>query len=613
MAPMIEKEWTLMVYFASDTTLAPEIVSQLKSIKQAGFHQDANVIAQFDPNPENAETHIFDINRINKIQARGKNKIGFIGFTPNDPFVVNLMTDKLWRKDSKEGPIRERIIDSLNNLELTMEREFEFDPPEPPPVNSIIEPDSADKSDLQNPTTDIPFNTSNELTPQESLTNFLKFCSDNYPARHYMLFILGHGVVVGNDTFLFDEHAPVHSLQLRTLRVMLETFKKDIKTGHVDDPGPELELISFHSCSMGSLEVASELQGLANYMLASQSPSFVGSWPYRQILIRIFNYLERKEANVKKLVKNIFHYCLYNSNDFLVAGYSCDGGLCDLNKVSAIEGATSDLAAKLIAGLNSEDVKMRELIQERIVLAHLDAQSYFNENYVDQFDFCFRLQQRIESTNQKPLPSELQAISTACLNVMNVLKKGVEGNDDQLIIRSEFIGPAFQYSHGLSVYFPWFRPMKSEFWPQEYNKYKFVKARADANETSWSDFLKHYFDVTRRHTRMEEFTKAEAPGFENEIRRTGQVDLQDDLLEAFSTAMFNANGQLSKPGPDSSQGAGCDCQSIKNYPPFTREPQQSGVAAGSDARIPVSQTLLRDPSFTLDKERRTFVLDGLIE
>jgi hypothetical protein len=318
-------------------------------------------------------------------------------------------------------------------------------------------------------------------------------------------------------------------------------------------------------------------------------------------------------VTVKKLLTNIFYYCLYNSNDFLVAGYSCDGGLCDLNKVSAIEGTISDLSAKLIAGLNSKGAKVQELTQERIILAHLDAQSYFNENYVDLFDFCFRLQQRIKCANQKPHPAELQAISKACQKVMRALKKGVEDDDDRLIVRSEFIGPAYQYSHGLSVYFPWFKPMKSDFWPQEYNQYQFIKTRADAKKTSWSDFLETYFETTRRHTRMEEFTKAKAPGFENETRRTGQAEFQDDLVEAFATAMFNSNGQLSKPGPDSSQGDGCDCQSIKNHPPFTREPQREGAAAYMDAKIPVSQSLLRDPTFTLDKERPTFALDGLIE
>ena len=35
------KEWTLMFYFASDNPLAPSIVSQLKALKNAGFHEAA--------------------------------------------------------------------------------------------------------------------------------------------------------------------------------------------------------------------------------------------------------------------------------------------------------------------------------------------------------------------------------------------------------------------------------------------------------------------------------------------------------------------------------------------------------------------------------------------
>ncbi|HEX6625260.1 MAG TPA: hypothetical protein VF064_16220, partial [Pyrinomonadaceae bacterium] len=104
-----------MFYFASDNPLAPEIVSQLKSIKQAGFHPEAHVVAQFDPHTENTSTHIFDINRINKLKSGGEERIGFVGFNPNDPFVVNMMTDKIWGKeeDLDGNLIRELIKQSL--------------------------------------------------------------------------------------------------------------------------------------------------------------------------------------------------------------------------------------------------------------------------------------------------------------------------------------------------------------------------------------------------------------------------------------------------------------------------------------------------------------------
>src|SRR5258708_40169848 len=90
-------------------------------------------------------------------------------------------------------------------------------------------------------------------------------------------------------------------------------------------------------------------------MLASQGPAFVGSWPYRQILIRIFNDVGDREP-IKTIAKKIFHYVLHNSLDFQLAGYSFDLCLCDLSKLQVtgdrdIAEALGDLATQLIEGL----------------------------------------------------------------------------------------------------------------------------------------------------------------------------------------------------------------------------------------------------------------------
>ena len=70
------KEWTLMFYFASDNPLAISVVSQLKAIKAAGFHPEANVVTQFDPYTEGTPTHIFDVNLINKLKHPGTADFG---------------------------------------------------------------------------------------------------------------------------------------------------------------------------------------------------------------------------------------------------------------------------------------------------------------------------------------------------------------------------------------------------------------------------------------------------------------------------------------------------------------------------------------------------------
>src|SRR5687768_16412384 len=87
------KEWTLMFYFASDNPLAPNVVSQLKAIKNAGFHKDVNVITKFDPQTPGTPTHIFDVNLANKLTTQEN---GFTSFPGNNPFVRSLVMDKLW-------------------------------------------------------------------------------------------------------------------------------------------------------------------------------------------------------------------------------------------------------------------------------------------------------------------------------------------------------------------------------------------------------------------------------------------------------------------------------------------------------------------------------------
>lgn len=180
-----------MFYFASDNALAPGIVSQLKALKQAGFHPEANVVVHFDPNADNTPVHIFDVNLVNKIRAGGKHRIGF---SLNPPFVRNLAEDKLWGKQKKEV-IRAALREELGHIGT------KYSPP------------------------NTPAKMSGEQSPKDALHTFLDFCRKHYPARHYMLFILAHGQVMNNNLFLLDEHAEQHSLSLIELRSVLRRFR----------------------------------------------------------------------------------------------------------------------------------------------------------------------------------------------------------------------------------------------------------------------------------------------------------------------------------------------------------------------------------------------------
>ena len=77
-------------------------------------------------------------------------------------------------------------------------------------------------------------------------------------------------------------------------------------------------------------------------------------------------------------------------------------------------------------------------------------------------------------------------IHQACRDLINAMNSKVK-------VESAYVGPAFQYSCGLSVYFPW-----AEVKP-EYKGLDFARA------TGWYGFLDKYVESTRRKPRDEKF------------------------------------------------------------------------------------------------------------
>jgi Clostripain family len=585
----VMKKFTLMFYFASDNPLAPSVISQLKAIKQAGYHPDANVVAHFDPHSVGTPTHVFDVNLIERLGNPGRPNIGF---PSNDPFVRNLLEDKLWR-DQKCRDEQTLVKDRLADILGRKERPVAYVAPKPPDGKTAVAPALADAGRGNghggNGGGGHGRGRKEEASPQDSLHEFLKFCVDEYPAEHYMLIILGHGLVVGNDIFLYDEHAEKHSLTLKGLKAELKTFRDAVV-----DKGGRFDLLGLHSCSVSALEVAYEMEGTADYMLASQGPAFVSSWPYRQMLIRVFNDLEYfkkgKRIDIEEMLVRIFKYCYHNSTDFLLAGYSFDITLCDLRRVRELTlGPVGALAKALTAGLADP------LVRDFILLAHWRSQSYWQENYTDLFDFCHCLRKQCKDfkvSAGRPMTERMAAVYAACERVKELFDDGAG-----LVVRSDFAGPAYQYSHGLSVYFPWTEPPSdSKLWSRdddgklagEYKDYDF-------KETLWFKFLEKYFVKTRRKSR-----RSESGGAASDLIVRGLSQLEQDeaeLIEDMVSLVYNEEGRLSmdtaltggKTNPVDGTGEDCACPVIKNFPRDTRARADRGLQANAEV-TPISRS-----------------------
>jgi hypothetical protein len=158
----------------------------------------------------------------------------------------------------------------------------------------------------------------------------------------------------------------------------------------------------------------------------------------------------------------------------------------------------------------------------------------------------------------------------ACKRVKDKLKES--NHPDGLIIQSDYFGPLFQYSHGLSVYFPWAPPVQDN--PPlpgddillRYSNYKFTTdlKTSSSEDHSWLSFLNSYFEETRRVKRAKE----DNPKLEENGERivpaylaamTGSGNISREALED-----RKPSGQLQKPSGQLFD-EGCDC-SVKNYP-----------------------------------------------
>lgn len=533
----LKKEWTLMFFFASDTRLSPSSLSPIKAIKAAGFHVDTNVLVYFDPNEKGAPTRVLEINK-----DREKTIASY--HNPRDPFISLLSSDYVSPDEiGKGGPQSKEFANSLQ----------------------IIDAQQADTA----------------------LRHFLSFCCEAYPAEHYMLFLVGQGLVVGRDAFLPDDN-PDSAIGLKKLGQILNEFNNQIG----DDA---LEFIGMDSCSMSAVEVAYELKGTARYMLASQGPSFIGSWPYRHLLTRLYNDLDSGKVDVSELMRRLHALCITDSLDLVHTGYSSDLCLCclDSDRIEALNRPLSKLSLVLQSGLAESGCR------NLIVLAHWKAQSYWQERYSDLYDFCYCLshlcreaESEVSTGRRGGRRSDLSRlhIIDACAEVMNTLKPENSHRGNGPVVCADYVGPDAQYSHGLSIYFPWSRPLAddNDHVINHYKEYAFTQM--SAAQQTWLRFLHVYFEKTKRPDRIsEEQRAATLSRYSERSYQTVIGNLRQSLSEqtATSTQDFFAMSALEGKGspPDSSSGS-YSSTSIKNYPRvFSMSPSAATVFSSETTRI----------------------------
>ena len=344
-----------------------------------------------------------------------------------------------------------------------------------------------------------------------SIVNFVHWCVNQVPvesngelsygrrAKKYALIFSGHSLGF-QDIGLFKDETSGKSMNMRDFYAALERItssKKELKEeakehGFEGDIlaletqpllGQKLDILGFDSCVMGMLEVGYQFGPMAKTIIASEGSVPSAGWTYAKILGLLAG--DTHDVDTRDLAALFVKKFVRSQDNYTVGGVSVDMAAWDMSRFGHLAAAFDALSLVLTDCFTTKDRIYRQM--ERVILkVHWECQSYMFEQSVDLGDFCEILDREcgyvLEELSEGDDLEILLHVQRACREVSKELRKTV--------ILSGFSGGSYQYSNGISVFFPWSWEAY-EVSRKNYESLWFAK-EAEQKSLSWSGFLKKY-------------------------------------------------------------------------------------------------------------------------
>ena len=495
--------WTIMVYFAGDSSLGQEMIWALRAIRETERPKGIKVAALFDGGGPPTTFSDSDLAPAPPRQAEAT--------------VSGSST--LGKVYPDTAPQQVEASASASRILARVDRAFE----------------AADAQGRNNGVD--PIGKTLEKFVNESIEK-------NDTTDHYMLVLSGHGSGVVGEFLTTDKR--FLGLSIPTLKKVLKSAARKLyeKTGQ----DQKIDILGLDSCQMSMAEVAYEVRNQVNFMVGAEGFEVARGWPY-DLIIRLLKdkeNAEHPEEFAPNIVKEHIQYYL----DYTAADVSTDASALQLSewklnnviqKLRALteafgvspetseereerkEKSREDLVKYLESRIDKSELRHKPLL-DAIILAHRDAQGYKNEQYADLWDFCDLLSERLKSLKELT-GLDFNTISTACENLRDAvdpkprLGETVEElhkrRKQALVLRSGYCGAKFQHSHGLSIFFPWAKLTDAEG-TADLDHYQLLDF---AQRTAWDEFLRLYHHATLRPVRELNTTEARHVSLLN--RRSG--------------------------------------------------------------------------------------------
>ena len=253
--------------------------------------------------------------------------------------------------------------------------------------------------------------------------------------------------------------------------------------------GKPLDLLGFDTCVMSTLEIGCQFRKFAKTMVASEGSIPTAGWNYAQILLKNINKESKTDSQI--LALSFVDEFIKQQNKFALADISVDISAWNLEKMSPLETNFGEFANDLLECFKDKETAVYHQMRRLITYAHWQCQTYLLEQHIDLVDFCQILTKEIDLLEREISRTDLSPI----FKVRETCYTLIESIRDCIMLTG-FSGSDFQFSNGISLFFPWswVSYLSAE---DDYNKLTFISENPAGKQ--WNKFLIKYLkEVTMR-------------------------------------------------------------------------------------------------------------------
>jgi Clostripain family len=340
----------------------------------------------------------------------------------------------------------------------------------------------------------------------DDLLNFVRWASaGEHKAHNYLIVLWGHGNGIFDDEddvgmarkkardkaqkkreskseeSAEEKKGPSYRERLAELGVIDNSFTsfelKDAFNEIEEILGHKVAILGMDACLMSMAEIAKQVSGSVELMVASEEAIPNKSWPYDRILRKLVEATNEKPVTKESLARLMIDEYI---DHYQGADDPVTLSACRLDKIDDLAEALDGLGVALTELLGDGDLK------KVVSRARRDTQMFLFREYVDLYDFCERL---IETFKAKGMPKEgdksrlaEHAIRNAERTMYVIGSNGGKESDFVLSCKSTSgTGGLLDRAHGVSIYFP---PLPSTYGDLDLSQH-----------THWNNFVHGYMNA----------------------------------------------------------------------------------------------------------------------